>query len=208
MASTAAEHATALKNLEAMIADQTSRLTQTAPKQLQEMKALLAEMKRSPTGQISAAAQKTLRNLFVWQLDLKRVEYLKRIAALDAAAKTDPKAAKAQKALKHVMAVLEEAKKAMSLPANVSAQLAKQIEVASDRARASLLEFTKVPEPVATPKKANAPDPDATPAPLAKTAAAKAPAPGKAPVAKGQTTSKIAAPTWVASRLDPKNGKK
>ncbi len=133
--------ADAIKNLEQMLAEQTPALSKSAPKQLQEMKALLRELKSSPTGQVSPASQKTLKSLFVWQLDSKKVAYQQRIDALEPLVKKDPKAAKAHKALKNVMAVLDEARRAMTAPAGGSAQALKGIEAASDRARSSLLEL-------------------------------------------------------------------
>ena len=137
-------HAAAIQNLEQMLSLQTPTLSKTAPKQLQEMKALLKELKGSPTGQVSPASQKTLKNLFIWQLDLKKAGYQQKIDALEPLVTKDPKAAKAQKALKNVMTVLDEAKRAMAAPPAGSAQALKQIEAASDRARSSLLDFKKI----------------------------------------------------------------
>ncbi len=229
-------NAAAIKNLEQMLIEQTPTLSKTAPKQLQEMKSLLRELKSSPTGQVSPASQKTLKSLFIWQLDLKKAAYQQKIDSLEPLVKKDPKAAKAQKALKNVLAVLDEAKKATTGTGPAAAQAMRHMESASDRARSSLLELkqgeaqpppaalttamrkslTAVPavKDAAPPPRTSltsmpavsAQDPDATPPPSRKAPKAAAPAPAKAAPGK---TAPFSAPQWANAKADPKkNGKK
>ncbi len=132
-----------VKTLEQLLAEQAPELEKTAPQQLQEMEALLSEIKASPTGEISAASQETLKNLFVWQVELKRAQYQKRIEALSKDAKKDPAAAKAMRALKDVVQTLDDAKRAVKAPAATSAQALRTMETSAERAQASLVKASQ-----------------------------------------------------------------
>jgi len=153
-----------IANIERMIAAQTPVLAKKAPKQLQDMKTLLRELKagKPPT----PASQQTMRSLVMWQLDEKREEYSARLEALE---KT-PQNAKGRRALDNMLRVLDEAKKAMAAP---NPQAMRAVELASSRAKVSL-------EEALAHERATAADPDATPPPARpRQAAAAAPAPKK-----------------------------
>ena len=68
-----------IANIERMIAAQASVLAQKAPKQLQDMKTLLRELKAGKPPR--AASEQMMRSLVIWQLDTKREDYSARLAA-------------------------------------------------------------------------------------------------------------------------------
>ena len=208
-----------IANIERMIAAQAPDLAKKAPKQLQDMKTLLRELKagRPPT----ETSQQMMRSLVIWQLDAKRDDYVARLAAMP----TSPETAKARRALDNMVRVLDEAKKAMSAP---NPQAMRAVEMATSRAKVSLeaaMAEEQAPEadPEATPpplpeqaaapapKKTRAPplpDPDATPPPASKVAKPTTkPAPLTTFRAPPQGTA-LNSPAWLAARSEAKKPKK
>ncbi len=176
---------TTAKTLEKLVAAQTPKLQQTDPQRLRDLQALLAEVKRAKSGPLSVTSQKTLRSLFVWQLELKRAAYVKRLERLEQSRAQDAATLKRATALKNVITVLDEAKKAMSTNA------LQPLERAAKEARESLAEL----QPAAKPAVKNL-----GPTPAARPAQAKPPT--------RRSSSEYAAPTWLAAKLEVKAAKK
>lgn len=146
-----------LKNLEQMLLEQTPTLSKTAPKQLREIQTLVGELKRAPNKPMTAAQQGVLKNLFVWQLDLKRQVYAQKIADLaESVALGNPVAIKATRAFEDVVKVLDEAKQAM-LAGSTSALALRQIDVAAAKAKESLQAVATAPAKPGKPAVAAAP---------------------------------------------------
>ncbi len=123
-----------LKMLESLLAELKPALVATAPSLVQELVALIAEVKKSPTLRLPPSAKGTLRKVFVWQLDLKRAELVERIEALEPGVHGDVKVAKAQKAFKKLVQAIDEAKRVVASGTGL-----KTLENVSDLARQALL---------------------------------------------------------------------
>jgi hypothetical protein len=147
----------AIAQLEQLLTQQAPTLAKTAPKQLRDMQALFGELKRAPNKPMSAAQQGVLKNLFVWQLDLRRQLYLQKIAGLaESVALKNPVAIKATRAFQDVVKVLDEAKQAM-LAGNTSALALRQIDLAAGTAKESLKAATSPSTTAAAPSAPPAP---------------------------------------------------
>ncbi len=178
-----------IANIERMIAVQTPVLAKKAPKQLQDMKTLLRELKAGKPP--SPASQQMLRSLVIWQLDAKRDEYALRLKSLD----SSPQSAKSRRALENMLRVLEEAKKAMTTP---NPQAMRAVEMASTRAKASLQEAQ-------AHQKAVKASPDATPPVLKRARLQQAPAPMKrAPLVDPDATPPPAPSRPAVTKAAPK----
>jgi hypothetical protein len=123
------EPAATLKQIEQMLAAQGPALEKTAPRQLEQLRALARELRATPRGQKpSASAQKVIRALFAWQLDEKRAGYVARIEALRTQVA----------ALQEMVRVIDEARKALGDAAGAP-QALEAVAAAADRASASLV---------------------------------------------------------------------
>ena len=180
-----------IANIERMIAAQAPELAKKAPKQLQDMKTLLRELKAGKPS--TETSQQMMRSLVIWQLDAKRDDYAARLETLP----NTPNTVKARRALDNMVRVLDEAKKAMSAP---NPQAMRAVEMASSRAKVSL-------EAAMAEELSKAVDPDATPPPASKAKPTTKPAPLTTFRAPPQGTA-LNSPAWLAARSEAKKPKK
>jgi hypothetical protein len=125
--------------LEELLAAHAPELAKTAPSQLKLMKGLVRELKAAPKGKApSAAAQKSMRALFTWQLDLKRAALDEQLKALEPlVAAKNAAAVKADRVLQEFGRVIDQAKKtADAAPGDAKALAA--LDAAAERARKAL----------------------------------------------------------------------
>lgn len=124
------EHQAAVGKLEQMVSEQAASLAKSAPRELRLMLGLISELKAS--GTVPASAQKTMRELFEWQLGVLREGHLKRAEALEQSSRE-----RGATALRSVVAVIDEAKKVVSSLSRSPLAL-EQLDQASVQARAHL----------------------------------------------------------------------
>jgi hypothetical protein len=107
------DRASTLKRLERALSKPVGALAK-APERLEDLRRVLREFKASPPGRLSASSQQTLKQLFDWQLDLKRAGYIANIEALNTAATLqEPDALRRQRRYHDVLRAIDGAKKTL-----------------------------------------------------------------------------------------------
>ena len=130
-----------LNSLKQSVAELSPSLAKRAPKQLSDLKSSLRALESVPAGKsIPEASKQKIRELFLWQLELKRKDFQSRVdAARAGAAKGEPNALANVAAFEAVLRVLEESRQAVAAPPARATVAMRQVDAAAEKAKAAVM---------------------------------------------------------------------